>query len=212
MSPLTKQEVVELLVSAEPAFHHADGQDQVWHAGAGTLSFIAETTGLGDRTIETGVGASTVAFAAAGARHVAVSPEPREHHQVAAFCDEQGVAIDQVDFRDGYAEEVLPSLPASARFDLAFIDGKHSFPYPILDWHYLNRHLRVGGVMLMDDVAALAPEMLCRRMLVDSAWRFLAALDGEAVAFEKLAEPPADDPWRDEKIAPAEELARLLSG
>jgi predicted O-methyltransferase YrrM len=203
-----KQEVVERLVAERPAFHSLEGEEQVWHASPATLGFIGATVEDGARTVETGAGASTVVFAAAGARHTAISPESYEHRLISRYCESLGVPTDRLEFVTAFAEEVLPSRSSQGALDFAFIDGKHSFPHPILDWHYLGRRLRVGGTMLLDDVAALAVQMLFRVMLADDAWRLTATLDGEAAAFEKLAEAPPGDPWLDQKIAPATELER----
>jgi predicted O-methyltransferase YrrM len=183
------RQVLEQLVEAEPAFHHYEGEEQVWHAGSSTLGFIAEAVEDGDRTMETGSGASTVVFAAAGARHTAISPEPQEHSLISRYCESLEVPTDRLEFVEGFSEEVLPSYIPPEPLDFAFIDGKHSFPYPVIDWHYLSGHLRIGGTMLMDDVSALAVQVLFRLMLADDAWRLRVTLDGEAVAFEKLAEP-----------------------
>jgi predicted O-methyltransferase YrrM len=199
----TKQQVVERLVAEEPAFHLLDGKEQVWHASPATLAFIAAAVGEGDRTAETGAGASTVVFAATGARHTTISPEDYEHRLILRYCQSTNVATDRLEFVTGSSEEVLPSSSSLGPLDLAFIDGKHSFPHPILDWHYLGAHLRVGGTMLMDDVRAVGVQMLVRIMLADEAWRLRATFDGEAAAFEKLSDPAPGDPWLDQKIAPA---------
>lgn len=208
MAPLTKQQVVEQLVEAEPAFHHYEGKGQVWHASPATLGFIAAAVEEGDRTMETGAGASTVVFAAAGARHTAISPESQEHSLISRYCRSLGARTDRLQFVEGFSEEVLPSYSAPEPLDFAFVDGKHSFPHPVLDWHYLNGQLRIGGTMLMDDVRALAVQMLFRLMLADDAWQLRTTLDGEAFAFEKLAEPPTADAWLEQRIAPATELER----
>jgi predicted O-methyltransferase YrrM len=197
---------VERLVAEKPAFHHLEGKEQVWHASPATLGFIAATVEDGDRTVETGTGASTVVFAATGARHTAISPEDYEHDLVLRYCQSLNVQTDRLEFVADRSEEVLPSSPLLGPLDLAFIDGKHSFPHPVLDWHYLGNHLRVGGIMLMDDVRALAVQVLFRIMLADDCWRLKTTLDGEAVAFEKLSDPAPGDPWLEQKIAPAVEL------
>lgn len=208
MGPLAKQQVVEQLVHAQPPFHYYEDQAQIWHASPATLGFIAAAVEDGDRTAETGTGASTVVFAAAGARHTAISPESEEHDSISRYCQSLEVPTDRIEFVEGFSAEVLPSYSPAEPLDFVFIDGKHSFPHPVLDWHYLGTHLRIGGTMLLDDIRALAVEMLFRLMLADDAWRLQTTLDGEAVAFEKLAEPPAEDPWLDQRMAPAAEVER----
>lgn len=200
--------ILEELVTNQPAFHHDGGKEQVWSARRETLLCLAEITQTSHRTIETGTGASTVVFAAAGAIHTAISPMPREHRMVKRYCLEQGVSTDRLELIEGYSEEILPSYYPETAFDVAFIDGKHSFPYPILDWHYITNSLKVGGTLVLDDISALTVEMLCRMMLADAGWQLKAALDGEAAAFTKTADPVPGDPWQNQKLASASEFER----
>jgi predicted O-methyltransferase YrrM len=202
--------VLAALAAEQPAFHHDGEREQVWSARPETLAYLAEVTRAGDRTVETGSGASTVVFAAAGAEHTAISPVAREHRAIERWCREHGVLTDRLTFVEGYAEEVLPGFYPATPIDVAFVDGKHSFPYPILDWHYLCNSLRGGGVLVLDDVRAPAVEVLCRIMLADPAWELVAAPDREAAAFRRLAEAPSGDPWQQQRLAPPEAFARHL--
>ena len=208
MSVPDKFTVIDELVVSQPAFHHDGGQEQVWSARRETLMCLAEITQMNHRTVETGTGASTVIFAAAGAIHTAISPMPREHRMVERYCVEHGISTDRLELIEGYSEDVLPSYYPETPFDVAFIDGKHSFPYPILDWHYIANSLKVGGTLVLDDIRAPAVEVLCRMMLADAGWQLEAAPDGEAAAFTKTADPAPGDPWQDQKLASVSEFDR----
>ena len=50
------------------------------------------------------------------------------------------------------SEDVLPDLQLHAELDLIIVDGNHTFPAPMVDWFYMTRHLRTGGVLVVDDV------------------------------------------------------------
>jgi predicted O-methyltransferase YrrM len=206
----SKQAVLDNLVANKPAFHHDGSREQVWSAREETLRYLAEAVKPSDRTVETGAGASTVIFAATGATHTAISPVPREHRVIERYCQEHGIPTDRLEFIEGYAEEILPSY-YPAPVDLAFIDGKHCFPYPIIDWHYLCNSLKLGGLMVVDDVRAPAVEVLCRIMLADPGWRLEATPDREAAAFKRVAEPPQGDPWQQQRLASTEDLAQHLN-
>jgi len=203
-----KRAALAALVAEQPAFHHDGEREQVWSARPETLAYLAEATRPNDRTVETGSGASTVVFAAAGALHTAISPMAGEHRTIEAWCAAHDIPTGRLTFVEGYAEEVLPAFDPPAALDVVFIDGKHSFPYPIVDWHYLSTLLRVGGVVVLDDVRAPAVEVLCRMMLADPAWELLAAPDREAAAFRRLAPAPPGDPWQEQRLAPPEAFAR----
>ena len=58
--------------------------------------------------------------------------------------------------------------------DLIIVDGNHAFPAPMIDWFYMTRHLRTGGVLVVDDV-----ELWTGPVLADF-------LDGEAGIWEQV--------------------------
>lgn len=50
------------------------------------------------------------------------------------------------------SEIALPALlETGERFDLGFIDGWHTFDHALLDFFYLSRLVRVGGMIVLDD-------------------------------------------------------------
>jgi len=52
------------------------------------------------------------------------------------------------------SEIALPQLlQRGEAFDLGFIDGYHTFDHALVDFFYLNRMLRVGGMIIFDDVS-----------------------------------------------------------
>ena len=186
-------DVVQRLLTDRPSFH-LDGQ-ALWYSLPETLQAIKGAVRPGDVTIETGMGASTVVFAAAGAIHTAISPDAAEHRRVREYCEQIGVDTSGLTFIVGLSDDVLPSLLSRERFlDGAFIDGAHSFPYPEVDWHYITRSLKVGGKLLMDDIPIPAVAPLFRHMSLEPNWRVDAILDNRAAAFTLLA-PPEPEDW-----------------
>jgi predicted O-methyltransferase YrrM len=166
----------------------------------GTLELIARHVSPGDRTLETGAGASTVVFAAAGARHHAISPFGDEHKRIATYCADLGVGTDAVSFVEGRSDRVLPTLLGGERFDLAFIDGMHSFPGPVVDYHYVEQLLRPGGVLLLDDVPIPAVAVAFRYMRSSPDWAFVEVVDDRAAVFRKVADADDEDNWRTQPI------------
>jgi predicted O-methyltransferase YrrM len=185
---------VERLVEDKPVFH--SGGTRIWNAMPGTLELIARHVSPGDRTVETGAGASTVVFAAAGAQHHAISPFGDEHKRIAAYCTDLGVPTDGVTFVEGPSDRVLPGLVGGPRFDLAFIDGMHSFPAPVVDFHYVEQLLRPGGVLLLDDVPIPAVAIAFRYMRSSPDWAFVEIVDDRAAVFRKLSDADTEDNWR----------------
>jgi hypothetical protein len=189
---VTPGAVVELLVRERPSFHLGGA---VWNALPETLSLIARYVRAGDRTVETGAGASTIVFAATGARHTAISPIADEHARIRAWCREHEVDDGNVSFVVDTSDRVLPAMTQDETLDAAFIDGKHSFPHPVVDWHYITTALKAGGVLLVDDLPIPAVGPVVRHMLVDPAWELLELADNRAGVFRKVGDPEPGDDW-----------------
>jgi hypothetical protein len=185
--------VVQQLLSDQPSFHL--GGDAHWDCLPETLRAICTSVTEGDSTIETGVGASTVVFAAAGATHTAISPSADEHERVRHYCRRIGVNDSRINFVVGLSDDVLPSLLGRDRtLDVAFIDGAHSFPFPEVDWYYIARALKIGGRLVLDDVPIPAVAPLFRHMTLEPNWRLDGVFDDRSAGFTLLA-PPAPEEW-----------------
>ena len=65
----------------------------------------------------------------------------------------------------------LPRLEAEGRkIDFAFIDGMHTFDYVMLDFFYIDRLLRVGGVVVFDDANWESIRKVCRYILTNRSY------------------------------------------
>lgn len=187
-------DIVQRLLSDKPSFHL--GGEARWDAMPGTLEAIRNFARPGYSTFEVGVGVSTVVFAASGANHTAVSPDLAEHQRVLDYCQKNGIDDTRLRFVVGLWDDVLPSLLGRDRtLDMAFIDGAHSFPMPIVDWYYVTRSLKIGGKLLMDDIPIPAAGQLFRHMKLEPNWRLDGIFDDRAAAFTLVAAPKPHDDW-----------------
>lgn len=212
-------DIVQRLLADKPSFHLSGTAH--WDALPGTLEAVRRSAGHGKSTLEIGVGASTVVFAASGASHTAISPDPAEHQLVRDYCHQVGIDSSRLNFVVGLSDDVLPSLLSRERtLDVAFIDGAHSFPVPIVDWYFVTRSLRVGGQLLLDDIPVPAVAQVFRHMSLESDWRLDAIFDDRAAAFTLLALPDPQDDWirqpfntgyPDFSFAPAPRRLRLVT-
>jgi hypothetical protein len=184
-------DVVTRILEDRPIFH--EGGKTRWDSLPGTLRAIKEFVRPGDRTLETGVGASTVVFASGGAVHTAISPSADEHERVSAYCRSIGVDDSNVTFVVGCSDDVLPTYPAERVLDAAFIDGAHSFPYPAIDWYYVFRSLKIGGRLLLDDIPVPAVASVFHFMQSEPNWRLDSIHDQRTALFTLVSEAAPED-------------------
>ena len=66
---------------------------------------------------------------------------------------------DRHEMHEDYDYNALPKLLASGlKIEFAYIDGWHTFDYALLDWWYLDRMLRAGGIAAFNDCSWPAVE------------------------------------------------------
>jgi precorrin-6B methylase 2 len=190
-------DVLQRLLADKPSFHL--GGQAHWDALPGALDYLRRSLRPGNVTLEVGAGVSTVVFAAAGAQHTAMSPDPDEHRLIQEYCDSAGIDHSNVRFLVGRSEDILPATLGHDRvLDLAFIDGSHSYPMPVTDWFYVTRALKPGGRLLMDDIAIPAAGQVFRHMCMEPTWRLDEVLDNRAAALTMLVAPSEEDDWTEQ--------------
>jgi hypothetical protein len=185
------------LRASPPGLHGAG--DEYWGLAWAALGWLEDNVTAEMATLETGSGSSTLVFAAAGAEHEAVTPDPAEEERIRRECERRGIDSSSVRFRIGPSHEVLPRLEPRP-LDLVLLDGAHGFPYPVLDWWYVAPHVRVGGLVLLDDAYMPPVRVLVDALRKQPRWEVAAAVGPRTVAVRKVAEglPPFD--WHGEAI------------
>lgn len=183
-------------------FHLADkttawikpGDPANWNMLPATLRFIASNVHPGQRTLEIGSGASTLVFAAAGAEHTAISPVSYEHDRIREYADQIGVDLSTTTFIADFSDNVVPHLDQP--LDAALIDGSHAFPWAVVEWHFLRKLLKPGGLLLLDDVPIPAVTPVYRYVHAEPDWALVRLLDRRTAAFHKIRETPLTQTWR----------------
>jgi hypothetical protein len=191
---------IEQLIQRRPHFHAwPDGKPANWAVAPDVLRFIHGSVAPGMQTLETGAGQTTVAFAIAGARHICITPDRDQTQRIRAYCGEHG--IDQtVTFIHESSDVALPAgefIPEV--LDFVLIDGAHRFPYPILDWHYTERRLRVGGIVAVDDYPMPSVRMLHDFLLGEDEWQPIKIFQTTSFFQRKRATEYIWD-WADQNI------------
>jgi Methyltransferase domain len=164
---------------------HSEGAAD-WDIAPAVLAVLENELKAGSVTLETGAGRSTVVFAKLGCRHHCVTPSTDEQARITAACAREGIAMDKVSFHIGFSQDVLPRLETPP-LDLALIDGGHGFPIPAVDWQYIAPKLKVGGLMIIDDVDLWTGAMIVDFLRGEAAWKEEAILRGRSAVFRLIA-------------------------
>ncbi len=191
-NPADRGRVLALL-AAEPPAVHANAPTGVWAAAQDCLEFLTETVQPGQRTLETGCGATTIVLAAAGAVHTACFLDASEGEAVMAWCGAHDVDTTAITLCPGSSSETLPRLDIGD-LDLVMVDGCHGFPFPQLDWYYAASHLVTGGVLIVDDTHLAAPYELRKYLEADPRWERIR-VGTQWVAFRRLGTGSLDEEW-----------------
>lgn len=172
----------------------AEGKPTCYGISRALGGFLSERVAKGNPTLETGTGVSTLVFALAGADHTCVTPNGAEVRRLRAYAGEKGVALETVEF---VVEDSADALPARRPepLEVVLLDGKHAFPWPVLDWFYTARSLREGGLVVLDDRELPAVALVERFLASEPGWERLEAPDDRACVFRKLAGSLDDRPW-----------------
>jgi Methyltransferase domain len=176
-------------VWAKPPLVHAGG-DACFSLSLSALQWLESHVTAPMTTVETGCGASTVVFAASGARHTTIAPDEFEHEQLRAYCAAEQISTDKVTFLAEPSHVALPRL--SEPLDLALVDGAHGFPYPVIDWFHTQARLNIGGYLLLDDCFIPTINAIIRYLRNSEAWEFVGVEGDRTTIFRKLSEelPP----------------------
>ena len=184
------------LRAAPPGLH---GQAEFWGLAWEALAFIERTVQPGMATLETGAGASTIVFAARGADHEAVTPSAEEAERIRAECERRGISTERLRFRIGSSADVLRGWEPRP-LDFVLIDGGHAFPYPTLDWWYVQPHVKIGGLVLLDDAYMPPVAAVVDHLRNSQAWRLEQPASFRTAVARKLADEVPDGEWKGERV------------
>jgi hypothetical protein len=191
MTSLTEQ-----LMHEQPSLH---GEAQLWGLAWAALDYIERTVQPGMATLETGAGASTMMFASRGAVHEAVTPSADEAERITKECERRGISTEDLTFRIGSSADVLRDWEPRP-LDFVLIDGGHAFPYPTLDWWYVQQHVKVGGLVLLDDAYMPPVAAVVDHLRNSQAWKLEAAASFRTAVARKLADEIPDGEWKGENV------------
>ena len=156
--------------------------------------FVYESVSEHSKTLETGAGISTLIFALRRSMHVAITPNASEVTAIQAYARANQISLERVEFIIEPSDLYLPRC-ACQDLDLVLIDGKHAFPWPIIDWFYTADKLQEEGILILDDLQMSSVSILRDFILEDPRWKFIKSFGRRALAARKIAKSVHDVAW-----------------
>lgn len=81
---------------------------------------------------------------------------------------------DIIEFIDKPSQLALPELEQrNVKVDFAFIDGWHTFDHTLVDFFFVDKILRVGGIMILDDTDWPAVKKLVSFIETNRSYEFI---------------------------------------
>jgi hypothetical protein len=151
------------------------------------------------RIAETGTGLSTLLFLSLDPGEViSISPAPELHERTRAEATARGIDLAPARFVDDRSETALPllALVEGVELDVGFIDGNHGWPAVFVDFCYLNRMLRPGGLLFVDDIQIYAVAQLVCLLRAQRPHYEFVSIDSKMATFRKGLDLPYLPDWR----------------
>jgi len=179
-------EAFDQIFDERPKVHEGGSEPICWgiHREVGEL--IYQSVDENSVTLETGAGLSTLVFALRRSSHTAITPSTGEIESISEYAASHSISMNSVRFVNAGSETYLPTARIEKSLDLVLIDGRHSFPFPMIDYFYTAPKIREGGLLLVDDVDLPSVGMLDRFLVVDTNWRLKKRFARRTSVFEKI--------------------------
>lgn len=218
---LETQHAIEALQQHQPQFHPRthEGPKEAFESyfsrGARKTPLERTSWGLNPRildqisnflspdmtSLETGGGYSTVMLGSTVRKHICINPDVTGNILVKNFIKDHSLSRVDTDlvFVENSSDKAFtdPVFDTVKSIDFALIDGNHSFPYPVLDWHYADKLLKIGATLALDDCHIPSVKLMADYLLVDQGYQLIKKA-GTLWFFEKKASQRLG--WKDQPI------------
>jgi predicted O-methyltransferase YrrM len=102
-----------------------------------------------------------------GRRHIVMDPNQEQAYDSIGLLNITRSGFDElVEFHQESSHRVLPRLESAGTvLDFAFVDGVHLFDFTLVEFFYIDRMLRPGGLIVFDDLQLPAVRKVTRYAL-----------------------------------------------
>lgn len=211
-------DLLEKILAERPKFHRGDTETKValvpgktflrgssfdsitenrpgdYGIDSAVARFIYDSVSEHSNTLETGAGASTLVFALRGSVHTAITPNVEEVDAIRAYAQANQISLERVEFVIEPSDTYLPRC-THQDLDLVLIDGKHAFPWPIIDWFYTAEKLKEQGILVLDDLQMSSVSILRDFIREDDRWQYVRSFGKRTLAARKIAKSIHEVSW-----------------
>ncbi|MEP7252178.1 MAG: class I SAM-dependent methyltransferase [Ginsengibacter sp.] len=151
------------------------------------LVYLAKNARRCSKTLETGAGCSTLILALCGCKHTCITPWSSEIISIQKYAADKEIDLKFVNFINDSSDKVLPQIDEDG-FDMILLDGRTSFPWPVIDWFYAIQKLKKDGLMIIHDAHMDPAAILVDYMKSDSDWEIAADFSDKTILFKKKSD------------------------
>jgi len=146
-----------------------------------------------ENSIETGSGKTTLLFSHLSKNHIVFALDIE--NSVEVVKSSELVNNKSYNWINGPTQKTLPSFNFDKKYQLAYIDGPHGFPFPELEYYYIYPHIEKGGLLILDDILIPTIYNLYKFIKSDDMFKELEVID--TTAFFQRTNAETFDPFGD---------------
>jgi precorrin-6B methylase 2 len=155
--------------------------------------FLDQHLSEGMKTLEVGAGSSTIIFAIKGTQHTCIVPDEKQVRRIREYCDLHQLSSSKITFILEKSQYALPKI-TQHDYDCILIDGSHGFPSPFVDWYYSADLLKIGGIVIVDDLHIWTCSTLVDFLREEPEWRIVKETSRTAVLM-KIQDGSQNKEW-----------------
>jgi hypothetical protein len=169
-----------------------------WH-GCGTMmrgpleAMVRLTRGHIRRSIETGSGKTTLLLSHLSEHHTVFAVDAG--NSVTVVRDSDLLDHSHIHFVEGPSQRTLLAHQFTELLDFVLLDGPHGYPFPELEYWAIYRHIKMGGILAIDDVHIPTIGRLFEFLCEDPMFSLIEVVN--ATAFFRRSGEPTFDPYCD---------------
>ncbi|SMO97176.1 class I SAM-dependent methyltransferase [Gracilimonas mengyeensis] len=182
---------------SNPPVIHGNGTQTVHHINEETILTLNNLLKEGAKTVETGIGFSTLVFNLNRCNHICIAPVANEITLLKDYFKTHNIDYEGTTFINEGSEFALPKI-VEKKVDVALIDGRHSFPTPFVDYYYLSLMLEKNGWLIVDDINLWTGKVMYDFLKNDPHWKLRKNIQNRTAFFTKEKEVDQKEWWAEQ--------------